>query len=324
MYPQTFSYGRTQSLYGRMLAGLSARRDSACLEPVGKVEARATSKSAISRRFIQGTEQKLAELFGRDLSQLDLVAVFLDGIEVAEHCAVVALGVDAEGRKQPLGLWQDTTENKTVCNALLSNLIERGLTIEQPRLFVIDGGKAIRADSHEHLRQLRHRSAVTRAQATQRARAFAASRAHLSRLFTSPVLAVQDNLTTSRSAGGVAVRVRRCLGLAPAETSSRTPCAVRALARTPTRSSEFLATCTQMGGANGDGHSLGRPGAVWMPMRRSASATVGATACWRGAWRPRARLYRNAYEALRTFAEDGASIRRADDWERRSCSAAPA
>ena len=38
-----------------------------------------------------------------------------------------------------------TTENKTVCNALLGNLIERGLTIEQPRLFVIDGGKAIRA-----------------------------------------------------------------------------------------------------------------------------------------------------------------------------------
>ena len=130
---------------GRMLAGLSARRYSAGLEPVGKVEARATSKSAISRRFIQGTEQKLAELFGRDLSQLDLVAVFLDGIEVAEHCVVVALGVDAEGRKQPLGLWEGTTENKTVCNALLSNLIERGLTIEQPRLFVIDGGKAIRA-----------------------------------------------------------------------------------------------------------------------------------------------------------------------------------
>ena len=130
---------------GRMLAGLSTRRYSAGLEPVGKVEARATSKSAISRRFIQGTEQKLAELFGRDLSQLDLVAVFLDGIEVAEHCVVVALGVDAEGRKQPLGLWEGTTENKTVCNALLSNLIERGLTIEQPRLFVIDGGKAIRA-----------------------------------------------------------------------------------------------------------------------------------------------------------------------------------
>jgi transposase-like protein len=134
-----------EAALGRMLAGLSTRRYSAGLEPVGKVEARATSKSAISHRFIQGTEQKLAELFGRDLSQLDLVAMFIDGVEIAEHCVVVALGIDAEGRKHPLGLWQGTTENKTVCNALLGNLIERGLHVEQPRLFVIDGGKAIRA-----------------------------------------------------------------------------------------------------------------------------------------------------------------------------------
>jgi putative transposase len=135
----------TEAALGRMLSGLSTRRYSAGLEPVGKVEARATSRSAISRRFVQGTEQKLAELFGRDLSQLDLVAVFIDGVEIAEHCIVVALGVDAAGRKHPLGLWQGTTENKTVCNALLGKLIERGLDPEQPRLFVIDGGKAIRA-----------------------------------------------------------------------------------------------------------------------------------------------------------------------------------
>jgi len=134
-----------EAALGRMLAGLSTRRYSAGLEPVGQVEARATSKSAISHRFIQGTEQKLADLFGRDLSQLDLVAMFIDGVEIAEHCVVVALGVDADGRKHPLGLWEGTTENKTVCTALLGNLIERGLHVEQPRLFVIDGGKAIRA-----------------------------------------------------------------------------------------------------------------------------------------------------------------------------------
>ena len=129
----------------RMLAGLSTRRYPAGLEPIGDVEPLATSKSAISRRFVQGTEQKLAELFGRDLSQLDLLAIFIDGVLIAEHCVVVALGVDAEGRKHPLGLWEGSTENKTVCNALLGNLIERGLDPEQPRLFVIDGGKAIRA-----------------------------------------------------------------------------------------------------------------------------------------------------------------------------------
>jgi putative transposase len=129
----------------RMLAGLSTRRYAAGLEPVGDVEQLATSKSAVSRRFVQGTEHKLAELFGRDLSQLDLQAIFIDGMLIAEHCVVVALGVDAEGRKQPLGLWEGSTENKTVCNALLANLIDRGLDPEQVRLFVMDGGKAIRS-----------------------------------------------------------------------------------------------------------------------------------------------------------------------------------
>jgi transposase-like protein len=134
-----------EAALGRMLAGLSTRQYSIGLEPIGQVEALATSKSAISRRFIQATEQQLAEVFGRDLSQLNLVALFIDGVEIGDHCIGVALGVDADGRKHPLGLWEGTTENKTVCHALLGKLIERGLPIEQPRLVVIDGGKAIRA-----------------------------------------------------------------------------------------------------------------------------------------------------------------------------------
>ena len=73
------------------------------------------------------------------------MAILIDGVEIAEHGVVVALGVEVDGRTHPLGLWDGTTEHKTVCNALLGNLIERGVHGEQPRLFVIDGGKAIRA-----------------------------------------------------------------------------------------------------------------------------------------------------------------------------------
>ena len=83
------------------------------------MEALGTSKSAISQRFFEGTERKLGELFRRDLSQVNLVAMFIDGVELAEQCIVVALGVDADGRKHPLRQWEGTTENKTVCNALL-------------------------------------------------------------------------------------------------------------------------------------------------------------------------------------------------------------
>jgi putative transposase len=94
---------------------------------------------------VTGTTRKLAELFGRDLAKLDLLALFLDGIETAEHTIVVALGVDADGRKHPLGLWEGSTENKAVCQSLLSNLVERGLDPERPLLVVIDGGRGIRS-----------------------------------------------------------------------------------------------------------------------------------------------------------------------------------
>ncbi len=129
---------------GRMLAGLSARRYRAGAEPVGEVELRGTSRSAISRRFRRATEAKLAELFGRDLSGLCLLAVFIDGMHVGEHLIVVALGVDEQGRKHPLGLWEGTTENAAVCRQLVGNLIDRGLPADRAMLFVTDGGKAIR------------------------------------------------------------------------------------------------------------------------------------------------------------------------------------
>lgn len=135
----------TKIALGRMLAGLSTRRYDAGAEPIGDVVTKGTSRSAISRRFVAGTTAKLAEIFGRDLSELDLVAIFIDGVGVGDHVIVVALGVDSDGIKHPLGLWEGTTENKTVCRSLLSNIIERGLDPERPVLFVIDGGKGIRS-----------------------------------------------------------------------------------------------------------------------------------------------------------------------------------
>lgn len=140
--------------FGRMLAGLSTRRYLAGAEPIGEVEVRGTSRSAISRRFRRATAAKLAELFGRDLSGLDLLAVFVDGMHLGEHLIVVALGVDSAGRKHPLGLWEGTTENAACCRSLLGNLIERGLPSDRALLFVIDGGRAIRKVIREHYGEL--------------------------------------------------------------------------------------------------------------------------------------------------------------------------
>jgi hypothetical protein len=89
----------------RMLAKLSTRRYQAGLEPVGAAveqTATGTSKSAVSRRFVAATERALAELLAADLSGLDLVALMVDGVRVAERCCVVALGITLDGAKVPL------------------------------------------------------------------------------------------------------------------------------------------------------------------------------------------------------------------------------
>src|SRR5208282_649533 len=72
------------------------------------------------------------------------IPMFIDGIEIGSHAVIVALGVTKDGTKEPLGVWCGSTENHVVTAALMQNLIERGLRVDAPVLFVIDGGKGIR------------------------------------------------------------------------------------------------------------------------------------------------------------------------------------
>jgi putative transposase len=131
----------------RMLAGVSTRRYRRTQEPVGEqVEqaARSTSKSAVSRTFVERTREALGELMSRQLADLRLAVMMLDGLELKGRMMIVALGITTEGVKIPLGLWEGSTENATVATALLSDLVERGLDPEQGMLFVLDGSKALR------------------------------------------------------------------------------------------------------------------------------------------------------------------------------------
>ena len=131
----------------RMLAGLSTRRYRVGLEPVGartEQAATATSKSAVSRRFVAATETALATLLSADLTGLDLVAMMVDGVHFGEHCCVVALGIDIDGVKHPLSLVEGSTENATLVTELLVGLRERGLDVTGPILTVLDGSKALR------------------------------------------------------------------------------------------------------------------------------------------------------------------------------------
>ncbi|HEV8056810.1 MAG TPA: IS256 family transposase [Nocardioidaceae bacterium] len=132
----------------RMLAGVSTRRYPIALEPVGEAterEARSTSRSAVSRKFVAMTEHALADLLARDLTDLDLVAIMIDGVHFADHLCVVALGIGIDGTKHPLALIEGSTENTTLVRGLLVGLRERGLDVTKPILAVLDGAKALAA-----------------------------------------------------------------------------------------------------------------------------------------------------------------------------------
>jgi putative transposase len=132
----------------RMLAGLATRRHRVANEPIGEVveaEATSTSRSAVSRRFIAGTTRARNELMSRDLAELDVVVLMVDGVNFGEACSVVALAITSDGTKVPVGWWLGDTENTTVVAALLADLVERGLDASGGLLVVMDGAKALAA-----------------------------------------------------------------------------------------------------------------------------------------------------------------------------------
>src|ERR1700720_3543059 len=116
--------------------------------PEGDIPATAgagTSKSAVSRRFVALSAAQLKEWMAAELSKLDLLVIQIDGIHMENDLVLLAaVGIDGEGVKHPLGVLEGATENAAVVQALLDNLVERGLDPKVCRLFIIDGSKALR------------------------------------------------------------------------------------------------------------------------------------------------------------------------------------
>jgi putative transposase len=78
---------------------------------------------------------RLAKWMASDLSKLDLLIVQIDGLHIGNDLVLVAaLGIDGNGDKHPLGLVEGATENTAVVQALVDNLIERGLDPKVCRL----------------------------------------------------------------------------------------------------------------------------------------------------------------------------------------------
>jgi putative transposase len=125
--------------------GVTTRKYRRALDPLpaGRRE-RAVSKSSVSRRFVALTSAQLATWLARPLDDLPIRIIVIDGLHFRDHVVVLALGVDWQGRKHVLALREGTTENATVGKALLADLCDRGLDLDQAILFVIDGGTGLR------------------------------------------------------------------------------------------------------------------------------------------------------------------------------------
>ena len=131
-----------------MLIYVSTRRFGRAVRlPEGDIAATAgsgVSKSAVSRRFVALSAERMKAWMSADLSQRDLLAIQIDGMHISNELTLLtAIGIDGSGAKHPLGLLEGATENAAVVQALLDNLIERGLDPKHCRLFIVDGSKAL-------------------------------------------------------------------------------------------------------------------------------------------------------------------------------------
>jgi transposase-like protein len=128
----------------QMLVGVATRKYKRSLEPLpAEVCERGTSKSAVSRRFVEATAASLEKWLAEPLGGVEIAVLMIDGIKCGAHTVLVALGIDAQGYKRVLGLHEGATENAVACTALLSNLRDRGLKTDRSILVVIDGSKAL-------------------------------------------------------------------------------------------------------------------------------------------------------------------------------------
>jgi putative transposase len=133
----------TETVWEKLMLGLSTRSYGAAVRQFA--EAYGLEKSAISEHFIEASRAKLKALLERRLETMQFCALLLDATPFAGQQMVVAMGITQDGRKTILGLRQGATENATVVGELLGDLMRRGLDFSQPRLYVLDGGKALPA-----------------------------------------------------------------------------------------------------------------------------------------------------------------------------------
>ena len=138
----------TETVWEKLMLGLSTRKYGQAVREF--TEAYGLEKSAVSEHFIEASREKLKAMMERRLDKLRLCALLIDATPFEGQQMVAALGIAQDGRKMILGIRQGATENATVVGELLGDLVSRGLDFTEPKLYVLDGGKALTAAVKKH------------------------------------------------------------------------------------------------------------------------------------------------------------------------------
>lgn len=138
----------TETVWEKLMLGLSTRKYGQAVREF--TEAYGLEKSAVSEHFIDASRAKLQEMMERRLDKTRVCALLIDATPFAGQQLVVAMGISQDGRKMILGLRQGATENATVVGELLGDLVNRGLDFSEPRLYILDGARALTAAVKKH------------------------------------------------------------------------------------------------------------------------------------------------------------------------------
>ncbi len=133
----------TETVWEKLMLGLSTRKYGEAVRQF--TEAYGLEKSAVSEHFIEASRAKLQAVMERRLEKIQFCALMIDATPFAGQQLVAVLGITVDGKKMILGIRQGATENATVVGELLGDLLNRGLDFTIPRLYVLDGGKALTA-----------------------------------------------------------------------------------------------------------------------------------------------------------------------------------
>ena len=132
-----------ETVWHKIMHGLTMRSYKEVVQQFS--DAYGLEKSAVSEHFIEASRRKLEALMKRSLANVSLTVIVVDGTIFQGQHVIVAIGIDAFGHKLVLGLRQGATENAAVVGSLLGELAERGVNFTKPRLYVVDGSKAIQS-----------------------------------------------------------------------------------------------------------------------------------------------------------------------------------